>query len=81
MTTQIDILNDITEHFGTQRELARCLGITPGAISLWRTDGKIPPSAALDIEILTCGKFTALAIHKAGIKQERLDHLVLNRLI
>jgi hypothetical protein len=44
-------------HFGTQVELARALGMSQGSVSLW---GEFPPELRqLQIEALTAGKLRA----------------------
>jgi len=55
------VYNKIISHFGSHANLARALGVTRVAVSLWRTDG-IPPQRAIQIERLTGGKFKAVDI-------------------
>lgn len=53
--------NEIISHFGSHANLARALGVTRVAVTLWRTDG-IPAQRAIQIERVTGGKFKAVDI-------------------
>ena len=50
----------VVEHFGSQANLARELGVTRQAITLWKVLGAIPPGNAVEIERITNGKFKAV---------------------
>jgi len=45
------------QHFGTQGELAKQIGISQVAVSKWKKNG-IPPNRAIQIEQLTNGEIT-----------------------
>lgn len=40
---------------GSQRELARRLGVTEGAVSQWVTAGRIPELRAYQIQVISAG--------------------------
>jgi len=56
------ILDDIVEHFGSQSELARALGIDRANVSMWIANHAVPSLHAINIERLTKGKFKAVDI-------------------
>ena len=56
------ILDEIVEHFGSQAELARKLGIERANVSMWITNRSIPSVHAINIERLTEGRFRAVDI-------------------
>ena len=56
------ILDEIVEHFGSQSELARVLGIDRANVSMWMKDKAMPSIHAINIEMLTDGKFKAVDI-------------------
>ena len=51
---------EVIEHFGNQANLARELGVTRQAITLWKVLDAIPPGNAVEIERITNGKFKAV---------------------
>lgn len=53
-------MNDVIEHFGNQAELAKALKVDPAAVSQWLSNGYIPPRRAIEIEMITDGKFKAV---------------------
>jgi DNA-binding transcriptional regulator YdaS (Cro superfamily) len=53
---------DIIEHFGSQSQLARQLGIDRANVSMWIANKAIPSAHAINIERLTEGKFRAVDI-------------------
>ena len=53
-------MNDVIEHFGNQAELAKALKIDPAAVSQWLSNGYMPPRRAIEIEMMTDGKFKAV---------------------
>lgn len=61
VTRQILLLEKVVKHFGSQRKLAKSLGLTQQCISYWQI-GKQTPSLlyATRIEILTKQKFKAI---------------------
>lgn len=52
-------LEKVSEHFGGDISLSLALGVTQGAISQWRGNGKIPPLRQYQIQVLTMGRFVA----------------------
>lgn len=65
------MLDEIIKHFGTQAKLAGALGITPVAVTHWKTHG-ISARQAIEIERLTKGKFKAIdIIDRAGLDAMR----------
>jgi len=57
----------VIKFFGTQRELARVLGVTDGAVSHWVSKGRLPPHQAIHIERITRGAIRAVDL--AGVSQ------------
>ena len=55
------MLEDIVKWFGNQRAMAKCLGVTDVAVSLWKKEG-IPAMRAIEIEEMTRGHFRAVDI-------------------
>lgn len=55
----------LIDHFGSQREMARVLGVSEAAVSQWRVRG-VAFRQALRIEYLTKGAFKAVDIVKIG---------------
>lgn len=55
-------MKDIIEHFGSQSALARALKVAPEAVSQWVSNGYLPPKRAIEIEIITEGKFKAIEL-------------------
>jgi DNA-binding transcriptional regulator YdaS (Cro superfamily) len=49
-------LNQVTQHFGSKKDLARALSIAPQAVYQWKV---VPPRRALEIEKITKGLFKA----------------------
>lgn len=45
-----DVLNRIIKHYGSQRNLARALCVTEGAVSQWVAAGWFPAAQAVRIE-------------------------------
>lgn len=56
------MLEDIIEHYGGKLALAKALGVSPPAVTLWCQLGRIPPRRAIEIEKMTGGKFKAVDI-------------------
>jgi len=52
----MDIFDEIIKHVGSQAKLARLLGVSSMAVSLWKK--QIPISRVLEIEKALNGKFT-----------------------
>ena len=57
----------LISHFGSHANLARALGVTRVAVTLWGTEG-IPAGRAIQIERITGGKFKAVDIE--GVKND-----------
>ena len=57
-------MNDVIEYFGNQAELAKALRVDPAAVSQWVANEHIPPRRAIEIEMLTDGKFKAIDLIK-----------------
>lgn len=49
--------SDVVRHFGSQAEVARALGISPGAVWQWAED--LPEDRQAQIELLTGGRIKA----------------------
>lgn len=58
------MFEELIIHFGSLANMARALGVTRVAVSLWGADG-IPPQRAIQIERTTGGKFKAVDIEGA----------------
>ena len=54
------IFEELLEHFDTQSEIARQLGVTRSAVSHWFRREAIPAEQAIQIEIVTDGKIRAV---------------------
>jgi transcriptional repressor of cell division inhibition gene dicB len=57
------LFEELINHFGSQREMARVLGVSEAAVSQWRVRG-VAFRQALRIEHLTKGAFKAVDIVK-----------------
>ena len=57
-------MDDVIEHFGNQAELAKQLKVDPAAVSQWLANGYWPPRRAIEIEMITGGKFKAVDLIK-----------------
>jgi DNA-binding transcriptional regulator YdaS (Cro superfamily) len=53
-------VDKLIEHFVSQSGLARALKVDPAAVSQWLSAGRIPPRRAIEIEMITGGKFKAV---------------------
>lgn len=54
-------MQKIIDFFGGKSAMAKALGVDPAAVSWWLQNG-LPPGRAIQIEILSEGKFDALEI-------------------
>ena len=52
-------MEKLIKHFGNQELLAKALKVDPAAVSQWKSAG-IPPRRAIEIEMITGGKFKAV---------------------
>lgn len=65
------IKQKLLEHFGTQENLAKALGITPASVSRWGyKDGKIPEVHRFKIELITKGKFPYAELSKMNWRKK-----------
>lgn len=55
-------MDKLIKHFGGKSLLAKALRVNPAAVSQWIDNGYIPPRRAIEIEILTGGKFKAIEL-------------------
>ena len=66
------MLDALIEHFGTQAELAKCLGVDRAAVNQWIQTG-LPARRAVEIEKLTEGKFKAVDLMRGyGDEEENV---------
>jgi len=56
-------IDELAEHFGNQLGIAKALRIDSAAVAQWRHHG-IPPRRAIEIEMITGGKFKAVDLIK-----------------
>lgn len=49
----------VVEHFGSQSELAKALGVSRSAVTQWCEIGAFPPQRCFEIEKVSNGKFKA----------------------
>lgn len=49
----------LLDHFGTQIEIARVLGVKPPSVAEWFENGEIPDGRQYQAELATGGKLTA----------------------
>lgn len=57
-------MGEIINYFGSKTEMAAALGVRPSAVTWWLYHG-LPAKRAIQIEILTKGKFKAKTIKGA----------------
>ena len=60
------MIRTIIEHFGGVAETARLLGVSQPAVSQWLKHNGIPPARAVQIEVISKGKFKAAEILHGG---------------
>lgn len=60
------MIKTIVEHFGGVAETARLLDVSQPAVSQWLKHKRIPPARAVQIEVLSEGKFKAADILQGG---------------
>lgn len=63
----------VIQHFGSQMNLARELGITQSAISQWKD--RVPLETAVHIEWITNGALQVDLVHYADKKSKRANKL------
>lgn len=56
------MIEEVVKHYGGKQALARALGVSAPAVTLWCQLGRIPPRRAIEIERMTGGKFKAVEI-------------------
>lgn len=64
------MIEQIITHFNGQASLARVLDVDRSAVNQWLKTGKMPPYRAIQIEVVTKGKFKAVDIIAEGAKHE-----------
>lgn len=69
---------DVIDHFGTQRAVAKALGISDAAVSQWKE--VIPEKDAYRLEVVTAGalKYQESAYRKAAYSTVELDAILDN---
>ena len=66
------MIGALIEHFGTQAELARRLGVDRAAVNQWTKTG-MPARRAVEIEKLTGGKFKAVDLMRGyGVENQNV---------
>jgi len=56
------MLDEIIKHYGGKLAMAKALGVSAPAVTLWCHLNRIPPRRAIQIEQMTGGKFRAVDI-------------------
>jgi len=57
---EMNKVEKVVKHFGTQVILAQRVGVSQTAVSHWVVQGYVPAGSAVKIERLTRGKFKAV---------------------
>lgn len=65
------MIKSIVDHFGGVSETARLLGVSAPAVSQWIKHNRIPPARAVQIEVLSKGKFKAADMLQGGADDGR----------
>ncbi len=53
------MFNDVIQHFGSQADTSRALGVSRAAVAQWKAIGGFPPKQCFIIEEMTGGQFKA----------------------
>lgn len=65
-----DKFTEVVDYFGSKGALSKALGVSPAAVSRWVRKKSFPPARAIDIELLTDGKFIATDLVNKGAKDD-----------
>ena len=60
------MMDKILEYFGGPAGLARALNVSPPAVSQWILAGREPAFRAIEIEVISYGKFKAVDMMKGA---------------
>lgn len=60
------MIKKIIKHFGGLRATARALHVAHPSVVIWQRNGIVPPRRAIEIEIITKGKFRAIDIYRSN---------------
>ena len=58
-------IQDLLEHFGSQHDIAKALGVSAQVVSAWKVKNRIPLGRQYEIQVLTGGKLQADRGHGA----------------
>jgi len=58
----VKTLQDVVDHFGSRSEMAKVMGVSPPAVTIWCSLGRLPGERAIQIERLTGGLFRAVEL-------------------
>jgi len=58
------MIDEVIAHFGSKLELSRALRVSPSAVTYWVRRGGFPARRAIEIELMTHGRFKAVDITK-----------------
>lgn len=53
-------IRDVIDYFGSRAALAKALGVSPPAVTIWCSLGRLPGERAIQIERLTAGVIRAI---------------------
>ena len=64
------MIDKIISDFGGTVMLAKALNVSPPAVSRWLITNEVPPKRAIQIEVLSKGKFKAVDIIKGDVNDD-----------